>query len=540
MKIRPRLSAILMVVNLAVILLPLGSIFFFRIYENQLIQETERELISQAAIIAAFYQAQVAVDPLGGDGGETAAVLQPANGTRRGVNGSLSPGTDASLSPKIHEPIRPRLDLAKVDTLPERPDGREPLEPSTQLAVAAGKLLSPMLERAQVTSLAGIRVLDSRGTVVGGTAELGLNFAHVWEVKEALAGRYTSALRFRELTNAPSEFSSLATISRGTKVRVFVAFPVVEAGQTLGVVYLSRTPRSVLRHMYEERDKAILALLTVLLLALGLAWLTSRTISRPMAQLLARTGRVAKGESATLPALKHPGTKEMAELSEGIEKMADALVERAAYIRTLATHVSHEFKTPLASIQGAAELLHDMGGEMTDAERERFVQTISAGGDRLRLLLDRLLELARAENAVRTDERVIIARLASAALSSLPSRITPRLDVPGDLRARIPEEALSIVLGNLVDNAVQHGATKITVEAQLTDDRVRLSVTDDGEGVSAPNREKIFEHFFTTRRDSGGTGLGLGIVRALLNVHGGEIRLADTETGARFDVLLRI
>lgn len=540
MRIRPRLSAILMVVNLAVILLPLGSIFFFRIYENQLIQETERELISQAAVIAAFYEAQVGVDPLTNEIQEPPATPQPTEYQTRGATWPKAIPSEAPPATSLREPIRPSLDLARVDTLPERPDGREPENPPTQLAVSAGRMLSPMLERAQITSLAGIRVLDADGTVVGGTAELGLNFAHVWEVQEALGGRYASALRFRELTNAPSEFSSLATLSRGTKVRVFVAFPVVNEQRVLGAVYLSRTPRSVLRHMYEERDKAILALFTVLLLALGLAWLTSRKISRPMGQLLARTGRVASGESTTLPALKHPGTREMAELSDGIEKMAAALVERAAYIRTLANHVSHEFKTPLASIQGAAELLHDMGPEMTEAERARFVQTIAAGGERLKLLLDRLLELARAENAVRTDERVAIYPLAKAALSGLPKGVSGTLDIPDDLHVRITEEALTIVLSNLVDNAVQHKAENIAISAKPDKDGVHLSITDDGEGVSTANREKIFEHFFTTRRERGGTGLGLGIVRALLNVHGGRVSLGNTETGARFDVHLKV
>jgi len=520
-------------VNLAVILLPLGSIFFFRIYENQLVQETERELISQAAVIAAAYEAQVRRESL--DAPEVPVIPRPAN--RRQSSRLLLDGLRSNAAAAAS--IRPRLDLSKVDTLPERPDGREPEEASTHLAVSAGRALTPILKRAQATTLAGIRVLDENGTTVGGTAELGMNFAHVEEVRKALRGRYASALRFRELKNAPSEFSSLAIISRGTRVRVFVAFPVVRNGRVLGAVYLSRTPKSVLRHMYEERDKAILAILTVLVLAVSLAWLTSRTISRPIAQLLARTGRVARGETAVLPKLERPGTREMAELSEGIQTMANALVERAAYIRTLATQVGHEFKTPLASIQGAAELLHDMGDAMTAEERRRFVQTVQAGGERLKRLLDRLLELARAENAVRTDERVELRPLAVKALEGLPKGVAGRIDVPEGLSARIAEEALSIVLGNLVANAGQHGSTRISIEARRESDRVTLSVSDDGEGISAANRAKIFEHFFTTRRDSGGTGLGLGIVRALVGVHGGAIRLTETAKGARFEIDLQ-
>ena len=102
MKLRPRLSLVLMFVNLAVIALPLGSIFFFRIYENQLIQETERELISQAALIASVYRATV-----------------PATLGRLPASGKQRKGGD-----RLWTPVNPRLDLAVVPTLPARPDGR--------------------------------------------------------------------------------------------------------------------------------------------------------------------------------------------------------------------------------------------------------------------------------------------------------------------------------------------------------------------------------------------------------------------------------
>lgn len=528
MRLRPRLSAVLMLVNFAVIALPLGSIFFFRIYENQLIQETERELISQAAVIAAAYQTAVRFVEASPSQQQVQQEVPEGSAKARSLKAPLNLLTNQS---SVWSPITPQLDLAKVDTLPERPDGVEPPEPSTALAVSAGRALSPILKRAQRTSLVGVRVLDEKGTTVGGTAEVGLNFLHVPEVARALRGEYASALRYRELENAPSEYDILSTISRGTKVRVFVAFPVIDNNQVLGAVYLSRTPKSVLRHMYEEREKVVLALLTVLFLAISLAWLTSRTISRPVAQLLERTGKIARGESTTMAPLEHPGTREMAELSDGIGRMASALVDRAAYIRTLANHVSHEFKTPLASIQGAAELLQDHHDAMSPEERQRFLENISKDGERLKALLDRLLELARAENAVSTEERVQLRPLAERAMGGLPSGVSGHIEIEETVSARITDEAMTIVLSNLVDNAVQHGATEIDLNAAPVSGHIMLTVRDNGAGVTAANREKIFEHFFTTRRENGGTGLGLGIVQALLTAHGGRIELAPTEAG---------
>ena len=525
MRFRLRLSAVLMLVNLAVIALPLGSIFFFRIYENQLIQETERELISQAAVIGAAYQATFRFVGAGATAEQAEAQAPAPNRKQKTV--------------VFWSPIAPQLDLARVETLASRPDGREPAEPPSALAAAAGKALSPVLKSAQRTTLVGVRVLDENGTTVGGTGEIGQNFGHVAEVRTALNGKYASALRFRELQNAPSQLSALSGISRGTKVRVFVAFPVIDGDRVLGAVYLSRTPKSVLRHLYDERHKALLALLTVLFLSVSLAVLTSRTISRPMRQLVNRTGRVARGEAQVMEPLERPGTREMAELSEGISSMATALVDRAAYIRTLANHVSHEFKTPLASIQGAVELLQDHDETMSRDERRKFLDNIEAGGLRLKALLDRLLELARAENAVRTEERVAVSPLVARVLGGLAQGVTGDADIADGLEAQITEEALSIVLSNLVDNAVQHKATRILVTGRRQEGRTVLEVHDDGEGIRPANSEKIFEHFFTTRREVGGTGLGLGIVDALLKAHQGRISLIENDApGAAFRIEL--
>ncbi len=401
MRFRPRLSTVLLIVNLAVILLPLGSIFFFRIYENQLVQETERELISQAALIGAAFAAGLERPDLADD-----------------LAGDLPAAPPGAPGAAGWTPVDPRLDLARVETLPARPEGVPPAVPPSAAAMAAGRALSPVLDRAQLTTLIGARVLDAQGTAVGGTAEIGLNFAHVPEVAAALSGRYASALRYRELQNAPSV---LARISRGTGVRVFVALPIVADGRILGAVYLSRTPKSVLRHLYDEREKAVLAGATMLVLAASLALLTSRTISRPVAELLARTRAVASGERATMAQLERPGTREMAELGAGIARMATALNRRAEYIRTLARHVSHEFKTPLAAIQGAAELMQDH--EMTGEERRRFAGNIAADGARLKALLDRLMELAKAENAVQTDAKATLRPVAERAAARLPAGV---------------------------------------------------------------------------------------------------------------------
>ena len=514
MRLRPRLSMVLLIVNVAVIALPLGSIFFFRIYENQLIQETERELISQAALIAAVYRATV-----------------PASLGRLTDDSTRRKGPDP-----LWTPVNPRLDLAVVETLPARPDGQPAPVPPSAMTIAAGKVLSTVLETAQMTTLIGVRVLDAQGTVVGGTAEIGLNFAHVSEVETALKGVYASALRAREVRSAPSE---LITLSRGTGVRVFVAFPILTSGRVLGVVYLSRTPKSVLRHLYEERYKAMLALLTVLIIASSLAILISRTISRPIAELLDRTRKVTSGELTNIEPLARPGTLEMSELSEGISQMARTLSDRAAYIRTLASHVSHEFKTPLTSIEGAVELLQDHHDTMSEEQRARFLASIAGSSTRLRALLERLLELARAENSDPASERTPLLPVIHKLVAAQEDSVEVSVQVAPGLQALITQEALEIILGNLIENAIQHGANRLSITAERGK-RILLRVRDNGAGITEANRSRIFEHFFTTRRETGGTGLGLGIVNALLTAHGGSIELnQEVKSGTEFVILLR-
>ncbi|MEM7499101.1 MAG: ATP-binding protein [Pseudomonadota bacterium] len=566
--LRPRLATILLLVNVAVVALPLGSIFFLRIYENQLIQETERELIAQAAMIGAAYERELEGLP-----GFTATVFETWRQTEaraRTLRGPFSlgdlaakglaspfeaPAPPLELEPgdPNYSPQDPKIDLFREPTLPSRPDGVS-AGAANPFAAAAGRALTGFMARAQETTLAGMRLLDPSGITVGGQAEIGLSFSHVREVREALSGRYASVLRYRELEGAPPE---LASISRGTGVRVFVAFPVKREGKVWGVAYLSRTPKSALKHLYGERDKVVIAGLIVLAFAAGLAMLTSRTISRPVAALTARMRAIMAGDRSAMAPLARPGTREIAELSEGISRMAGALEARAETVRAFARHVSHEFKTPIAGIRGAAEILEDHAATLTEEERARFAGNILRDAGRLEALLARLLDLARAEHAapppgpLALDEALpVAARRAAQRLGERAGRqvLEIAVKVPTGLAARITEEALGILVDNLARNAAEHGARRLSVAARPLavaeggGPGVCLAFADDGRGISPANRARVFEQFFTTRRADGGTGLGLSIVRAVLASQGGQIALGgggEAEDGAVFEITLR-
>ncbi|WP_287312038.1 ATP-binding protein [Mesorhizobium sp.] len=492
--------------------LPLVGLFFFRLYENQLIRQTEAELIAQGAALAAIHAQEVR------DAGIPAEKLGAA----------VPADSDNPDSP--YQPIEPRLDLASDRVLATRPAATAAsVDP---VFAAIGARLSGILAETQKTTLAGFRLLDPKGVVIAGREEIGLSLGAVGEVRAALAGRYASALRQRISDEPPP---SLYSVSRGTRVRVFVAMPVAVDGKVAGVVYLSRTPNNIVKHLYGERGKVVLAAIAILggTLLIGLIFL--RTVSRPIYALMERTNRIAAGDRAAIRPLDHHGTREMAALSDAFLEMAEKLQARSDSIQTFATHVSHELKSPLTAIQGAAELLRDSGSAMDEAERRRFSDNIVTDAGRLNLLVRRLLDLARAENLAPSGESTSL----SAALALLPTGDRPALRVEaGETGLRISAENAAIVLANLIDNSARHGATLVSITAASAGGKATIHVSDDGAGISPSNRARIFEPFFTTRRDCGGTGMGLGIVLALLKAHDGTIRLVDSERGARFEIIL--
>jgi signal transduction histidine kinase len=250
--------------------------------------------------------------------------------------------------------------------------------------------------------------------------------------------------------------------------------------------------------------------------------------------LIEQAGRVARGERATVAGIGPLGTAEMARLSEAIAGMAATLQDRADYIRAFASHVSHEFKTPLTTIRGTVELLEDHLGTMSPEERARFLAIAREAADRLDHLVRRLLDLARADVLTPGDERPDVRR---AREELAGPRVRVECD-PDTGSVRMSADTLAEIVGSLLDNARLHGdeGVTVTLTARRTGDTVEIVVADDGPGISPANASRIFTPFFTTARERGGSGLGLAIVRSLLAAHGGTIRLEPGGPGARFVV----
>ncbi len=219
--------------------------------------------------------------------------------------------------------------------------------------------------------------------------------------------------------------------------------------------------------------------------------------------------------------------------------------------RDFVANLSHELKTPLTSIQGFAETLM-AGGIDSDEQRGRFLSRIHEHAVRLSRITDDLLRLARMESGrhepemrpVRTRE-LAQSVLDSARVKSGNRTLTYREDPEVETLHTDPD-LLTEVLHNLVDNAVQYSDDegRIEVEAGLAEkDLICLSVQDDGVGIPAKHRERIFERFYRVdqarSREVGGTGLGLAIAKHAVELLGGRMEVSSKpERGSRFSVFL--
>lgn len=526
----PRLRTILLAANLLVLLLPLGSIYLLRIYENELIRQTEAELYVQGAFIAAAYKAGL-LEELAARGMDPAAYGRPLD---------LAARADDE---EYYRPIPAHLDLTADPILPPQSEPVVTLVRPDPAAAAAAAELEPVMEEAQRTTLAGIRLTDHRGLVIASSGgDRHASLADTAEIRSALSGRTVSFIRQRVSDEPPPP---LASISRGTGIRIFAAMPVVWEGdapgqaRVFGAVQLSRTPSNILKALHAKRRLLIAAGLGLVAVALGLALVTSLTITRPVNALIRQTRSISRGGPDPAEPLKRPMTREIALLSEAFARMARDVEHRTGYIRNFAMHVSHEFKTPLTAIQGAVELLQSHMQDMAPERRQRFLHNISQDADRLSRLVARLLELARADVFEPTTETADLAGvLQSMAETWREKGLGLEIQGAGPVRVKASAEVLELVAGHLLDNSLRHGADVVAVRLENDGPMARASFTDNGAGVSGANAAKVFTPFFTTGRDSGGTGLGLTIVRSLLAAHGGTVELQAREPGATFMVSL--
>lgn len=306
----------------------------------------------------------------------------------------------------------------------------------------------------------------------------------------------------------------------------------VLGGGLAGTLALSFVGLVLLRYLGPEigfRNAAILLGLLILLATAVLGWLLVRLLVTPIRALERYAAQTRQDPSQAIDPPQHSGTKELFGMGQSVIDMAEHLRNREVTIRSFTDHVSHEIKTPVSAIRAAAELLTD-GGTL-DADDQKIVAEIEGASQQIERQLVALRDMARARE-IKHVGHCDLAALEPWIIDNYPN---VSIALKGsDVQIPMIENGVKIILTQLFQNACNHGAQQIVIRAMATKSGMDLHVQDDGRGISSGNSDQIFTPFFTTRRDQGGTGMGLTIIRNMLSVHGGQITLLPSDCGACF------
>ena len=469
----------LLIVNVLALFVPAIGLEFARIHERELLDALERDMSNQAVLVRTFIEAGLRDGKPLEDESYQRILATAAKRTRTRIriideNGGVVADSHADGPP----------------------EGPEPPPPS-------------MLPRAAEVS----QMIDS-------FSDPGIKWPELSsrsEVRAALAGNKATYTRVRE---------------RKPGVFLFIAEP-IRFGGIWGCVYLARSTQPVLFELYRIRS-GLIRVLAVALFGTGLvSILLALSISRPLGRLSRAATRIAAGERDVVVPIGGGG--EIRDLGEAFAAMKERLDARMRYISDFAADVAHEFKSPLTSIRGAAELLGEGALDDPDA-RQRFLRNIELDVERLNRLVSRLLELSRIEASGEAMRPCDVESLAARAVERASSP-----DQPVELKY-LAEKCiltcramdLETALGNLLDNAVRFSpageTVTLTIDGGPEKGVMRFQVRDRGPGIPAAILPRIFDRFFTTDADRDGTGLGLAIVKSVAETHGGKV-FVDSRPG---------
>lgn len=361
---------------------------------------------------------------------------------------------------------------------------------------------------------------DAEGRIVFDSRpnpEPGKIYADWRDVRNALRGRYGARWEL---------------IPSGSRVYLYSTLPVTLEGQVVGAVSVVKPTNRIRNFISDSLWKLALPGFAAILFAAGLAYMLSAYITRIIKDLAGRAGRVAEGESDVR--LDTWTRSELGDLARAIDRMRRKL-EGKAYVEETVANLSHELKTPLAAIRGAAEVLELVPVEDTPA-REKFLGNIQTEVRRLDHIVENMLTLARIDSAPSADPvptldvaTVLRSKVEAFAATAQDLGIEFEAELPDSpTRVRIPEFHFLQLIENLLNNAFNFtpAGGRVSLSLKVKGELAFLKVTDTGTGIEAEFLPKIWGRFFTTdnpRSGGRGTGLGLAIVHSIATSYRGEV-----------------
>jgi two-component system sensor histidine kinase CreC len=367
-----------------------------------------------------------------------------------------------------------------------------------------------------------VYITDTQGRIVFDSlhAELvGVDYSRWRNVQLTLAGQYGAR-------------TTLADPRDPTSSVLHVSAPIFAARRLAGVLSVAKPTTGINSFLQQVRPRILEIAGIAVFVAAILSFVTAIWLTRPIKRLIDYAEAIRLGRRAVFPALDRT---EIGDLGRALNKMRIAL-EGKEYIEQYVQRLTHEIKSPISAIRGAAELLVE---EMPTERRDRFLNNIRTEANRIQVIVDRMLELSalEAKKELTHKEQVPLDALLRTAIESkqpilsrkaveLETRIPAGVVVVGD--AFLLHQAVANLLQNAIDFSPSKG--KIEVEIRTEGERVLLTIKDTGPGIPEYALNKIFDKFFSLQRPEGGqksTGLGLNLVREVAHLHRGDIHLEN-------------
>jgi len=330
--------------------------------------------------------------------------------------------------------------------------------------------------------------------------------------------------------------------------KLLVCHTVVRAESEAGpvLVYVQESSRRAIRALYDLRYQLLKLTLFVLpmgvLIALWLGWRLARPAERLRHDVLERARAAVPSADISLDR-----EDEFGDLARAFNSLLGALAERGRQNEAFLADLAHELKNPIAAVRSAAESLESSGG--TDQERaQRLSGMMLRSCSRLDQLVSEFLELARAEAGLpdETRETLDVRALVDGVVQSAHDDERygdVRIEVTGAERlpVRVATRRMEMVVRNLLDNAVSFAGDGgwVRIELEEREDGAVLRVIDSGPGIAAEELPLVFDRFYTTRGERLGTGLGLALVRAIVEAHGGRV-VAESPEGSGAQIVVHL
>jgi two-component system sensor histidine kinase CreC len=312
---------------------------------------------------------------------------------------------------------------------------------------------------------------------------------------------------------------------------MYIAAPILVDDEIIGVISVGKPTRNAERFMEHLLSNINTVGFIILLIAILIGLIIHGWLSLPLARLQQYAMAITQGKRATLPEL---GNNEVGQVGEAIESMRIAL-EGKSYVSDYVQSLTHELKSPIAAIRGAAELITE---DMPAQDRAHFLTNIKSEGQRMQELIDRLLELASLEYrpSLEKVDTVNINDLLEEVIESLkPVAQARSIDI--QFKSEKPcsikgdQFLLSKALTNVLKNAIEFSpdAGQISVHAYTANERLIVQICDQGKGIPDYAKERVFERFFSLARPDGrkGSGLGLSFVKEIVALHQAKVEIAD-------------